>query len=342
MHTPKLVMSALLLLTILLPAYSEVSVFLVTRGVSDDPRLQGIITRTVAIELEKAGLSARQKSEEDATGSTDPFFSRAAELDAPFLMIVDGELSDSTLSVAMSFYRTRKRTQLGQKRDTFQLGIDLDQRLLSAVRSLLESEEIQTDIAAALKQDTARDRKENPVPAEETARVGAAGPQQPPEASRRLEFGAGAAPVILVGASSDYFRYGVAVDVSALYRFRLFGIDAAGGVDITASRIFPASGLPRGTVYTVGGGPSLQLGSSPLQNERISLRLTGGAAALTARLPDGPLLAKTVAFAQADVRAELRISKRLSAGALLGFLVIFEKDYPVMGVLPGIAVSLLP
>jgi len=325
-----------LLIFALAPVYPEVRVLLQTRGLDSDPRLAGIVERTVAIELERVGLTPLQN--EQPAGDTQLLFKRASELDAAFLMIVKGELANSALKVQMNLFRIRGRTELGERTGSFPLGIELDRHILDTVHSLVQEEGVRAEIEAAVEHDLSqseRGKKEA-----ETAPVPTVASEQT-ESVRGFEFGAGAAPVILVGRSSDYFRYGVAVDFSALYGFRLFGVPAAVGADVTGSRIFPASGLPRGTVYTIGGGPSLQLATSPLQDQRIALRVTTGAAALTARLPDGPLLAKTVMFSRADVRAELRIAPRISVGALVGFLVVFEKDYPVMGVVPGIVVSLL-
>lgn len=319
-------------------AYGEPRAVLEVKGKPEDLRLSEIVARSAAIEAQKAGLALLLKGATvlPATPGTP-----AADSTAEYLLETSFDTSDDTVALAIRLYSADRKNQIAEAQATFPIRLDLDAGLATEFHSFFLKPEVRKAIAAAAEASPPGVSPQSPPKAQPTPGTAppvAVTPDYTVRPGFTLAFSG--APFLLVGSASDYFRYGVRVEAAGGYRFELLHLSAQAQLEVGVVRIFPVPELPQGSVYVVSASAAFQIGTPSNARTSVAFKVAGGPAALTEQLPGGPLRAKTVLSLEGTLNGRVRLSRSLLIGADIGYLTIFESATPVMGIVPGISLTL--
>lgn len=341
-------------------AVAGTAVLEATAGSTGDPRLVSVVEGSVAFEINQVGMVAVPADPASPSGWRMPGLLEAAQrAGAPYVLLVDLSTGEGTLSLTLNMTRAVDGKTLGDRREVFPIDIDLDSAVIAAVRSFFAENSFLNDPApvnALAGGNGASPPKSAPTGLPGSPGAGAAlGPAvgssgtvaapPVPVAERRYttgSFAIGVAPLLLVGETSSFFRYGVTATFSGLWTISSDRLLAAAGLEVGTIRIFPNAGLPNGDVYSFSAGPTLQIQTSFDAPVVLAVRATAGAAVLAVRLPGQPVRATTRPYVGGDLLARVHLSDRLFVGAGVGYLSVFDAGAPVMGVTPSVMFGIRP
>ena len=321
------------LLVFILPAFSQARILVAATGTPSDPKLSSVLERAAMLAAQQSGFAATAWAQPGAAEGSAGSLTRDAEaIGAQFLLTIRFTEEGGSVTTAMSLARVGGSAPLLTRTAGFPFDLDLDARVTAAAHELL----VDPGVEAALRR---AEREAAP-----SGRPAAPAPGRTPQVARKWSpvFSGQAAPLLLIGSGSDYFRYGAAALFFGGVRFPNRSMTIETGLRVGAARIFPIPVLPQATVYTFLGGPEVAIGTSPDAALGAGIRAGGGAAVITLQLPGASLLAKTVPFVDGGVSMTLRALGPLHVGVDLGFLAIFEGGYPIMGVAPALLVGTGP
>ncbi len=343
-----------LLLVLILPAFSQARILVAATGTPSDPKLSSVLERAAMLAAQQSGLAATAWARSGAAAGSAGSLTRDAEaIGAQFLLTIRFTEEGGSVTMAMSLARVGGSAPLLTRTADFPFDLDLDARVTDAAHQLLVDPGVEAALRRAEKEAAPFGRPAPGARVGRTAEPGAAreqaagGPAAAPAPGRTPQvagkwspvFSGQAAPLLLIGSGSDYFRYGAAALFFGGVRFPNRSMTIETGLHVGAARIFPIPVLPQATVYTFLGGPEVAIGTSPDAALGAGIRAGGGAAVITLQLPGASLLAKTVPFVDGGVSMTLRAVGPLHVGVGLGFLAIFEGGYPIMGVAPALLVG---
>lgn len=316
-------------------AFSQPLVYLEAVGSPPEAKLGGVVTGTAKLELMQAGLKPVGSRTAHAPASSDRTFVLAAkESGSPFLFLVRYTSTPEAVVMDLSFVDVTKDRIVKERHETLPLSLDLDSRVASAVQRLIEDPSVREAIARV------------PHTPERAAPPGGAGtvgtpvrPQMTERSSWAFTFSGQASPLLLVGGGSTYFRYGADVSFFGGVQLPVSRISLQTGVQLGATQLFPVPGLLPGSAYLFLAGLEARVGTPPPATVRIGARAGGGAAVIMVQMQGGSPQATTVPFVDGGVAASVRIVGAVALGVELGYLAVFESEYPVMGLAPALTVG---
>ena len=320
-------------------ARTEDSILQIFVAVEADARLEEVLYLAAGVELTRAGLTSRRTevSVTDSSGAIDRGLvaREARRTDADFVLLMVYETRPSEVRIELLLDHSVFDGPLATKSMTSPLDLDLDSRVAAAVRALISEagvERLRTERTAIEGFDLSRRAPPVDPPAAEPVVVPGL-----PEISGP-ELAVTTAGMLVVGAGTSLFRYGVAASLSGGYvpAGRAAGVFM--GARSTAIRFLANANVGGGTLYVVTGGPDLHVGSVYRSPARLALRLSGGiAAVIVAR--EEETLAKSVPFAEVGVFARLPIGRVVAVGMEINYLTVFEPGFPLMCITPALTVS---
>jgi hypothetical protein len=154
-----------------------------------------------------------------------------------------------------------------------------------------------------------------------------------------LVIDADSGPVFVVGKASDTFRYGfdVSCRIGAAFDFGILRLDAA--LRTGYARLSP-TGLVGGALHLVTLGPELGLvlpGSAPL---RFRCRLSFGPLYVAAEASGSEVVGKILPFGSAGLGLDVLPAPRFSIGLELELMVVFERNEPLIALVPVLGLGL--
>ena len=153
-----------------------------------------------------------------------------------------------------------------------------------------------------------------------------------------LVVDADSGPVFVVGQASDTFRYGF--DLSCRIGARL----SIGSLHIDASlrtgyaRLSP-TGLVGGALHLISLGPELGLVLPESSPVRFWCRVGGGPLYVAVEAPGSGVVGKLLPFCSAGMGLDLLPSPRFSIGLGLELMAVFERNEPLIALVPVLGVG---
>lgn len=327
-----------------LAAYGEVTVIVVSLGNPQDPGLSHVISSSAAVQLQQAGLAA--SSGTAAGGATAG--AGAKPNAAAFALFISYSRKGGQLALELSFRDTHTGKTISAFGKTVPFDLNLDTSVSQLVKALIARPEVVDAIKRAEQAAQAQVAKAAPTPAPSGGAlpVETIPPRTAPAAAAgaRWRFVADlhGAPMILVGTASNYFRYGADVSVFTALRLPPQKLSVETGLQVSASQLFSVFGSSDGRVYALSAGPEVRIGNAPGSPAHIGLTASGGASVILAQPAGAGFLAKTDPYVGAGINATMKIFRSVTLGVEIGSRVIFEERYPIVAVLPALAVGFSP
>lgn len=332
-------LGVVLLFVIAFSLGAEEAVLQILIGSPPDARLEEVLYLAAGVELTRSGLDSRRirTSLVADSGGVDreSIEQQARESDTPYVLLIEYAPRDATIEIDLSLYNTASELPVASRQLVSPIDIDLDGRVGSAVRDLIEDAGLQRERSA-------------------TTSVEGIGLDQPPDSPvieggavvmtgsvSGLEIGVNTAGLFLLGAATEYFSYGVAGSLSGGYAPDSDAVGATFGGRASVIRVFPDEGVEGGNLHIVTAGPEALVGTRYRAPARLGVRASGGVAVLLVSRSE-ETLAKTVPYVEAGIGARLPLSPLFAIGIEINYLFVMEEGFPVMGLSPSITVSMEP
>lgn len=319
---------------------------------TEDPGpLSDVTRRSMAVELERAGLNVESREISPDEGmNAQELSSMAASAEAQYVAELRFASSGANASFEMALYDGETGTSLSRlDRENVPVELEYDTVVARSARALLAEAGIQFDrpgpeseVASTAPGSTAETQDPGfgqvPVPSGPL-------PDQPRGAApgeNGFVFGAGVAPALVTGEASDYLKFGFLASLSGGYRLRGRGLSVGLGLLAGAGRLYPEGAASDIDLYLVPFGPSIRVETSSSVALRVGIRGSGGAALLSVSGgPEGDL-AKLVPYALGGVEISYQIARRFLLRLESNYAVFFEEVYPIMAFTPSLAVEWQP
>lgn len=342
-----------------LASHAQTRILIESSGGAEARGLAGIVERCAVLALERAGFAPARGS---GAGEDPP---EALLLCSSSLAAGGYELSLELRSAAEG------QALLAEARLSGPLTLDLDERLIEEVSALVALSGLEPGPPPAPRPAVAS------LPGDAAPRAGAAAPASAsaeapvlarapaggeavlmtgpvpisaggealvipqsggPPALSRLGLGLSTAPVLVVGAASDYFRFGFDASCSLGYSFRFGSFSLEAGLRAGYALLYSA-GQVGGEVHLASLGPEFR-GRWPAEG-RLSAFLRAGLGPLyLAVAPEtGETLGKILPACSAGLGLEFLPSPGFSLGLEVGLLAVFERNLPLLGLAPGLVAA---
>lgn len=338
-----------------LASHAQTRILIESSGGAEARGLAGIVERCAVLALERAGFEPARAGGEGAPEA---------------LLLCSASLSESGFELSLELRSAGEgQTLLAEALLSGRLSLDLDERLIEEVSALLEASGLEPGPPPAPRPAVASLPEERAPPAGAAASANAEAPvlaRAPaggeavlktgpaplsaggealvipqsggPPALSRLGLGLSTAPVLVVGAASDYFRFGFDASCSLGYSFRFGSFSLEAGLRAGYALLYSA-GQVGGEVHLASLGPEFR-GRWPAEG-RLRAYLRGGLGPLyLAVSPEsGETLGKLLPFCSAGLGLEFRPSPGFSLGLEVGLLAVFERNLPLLGLAPGLVAA---
>lgn len=332
----RLVIGLATLLVAALGVTADEAVLQVLIGSPPNARLEEILYLASGVELNRAGLTSRRMST-SPQGDSDAANRRMIEAEAragqtSYVLLVQYAPGDTTIAVDFTLYESFGEAPVATAELQSPIDIDLDRRVADEVRDLLAEAGVRGErTSATTVEGIGLASSAGPAPGSAVALTPVSG----------LEFGVMTSGLLVVGAATEYFRYGVAGTLSGTYAPSFSGVGASFGARSSVIRVFSDEGVEGGALYVITAGPEAFVGSRYRGPTRIGARASAGAAVLMVSR-EAETIAKTVPYVDAGVAARLPLGALFSIGLEVNYLVVLERGFPLMGFSPSITVSMEP
>ncbi|HUV09135.1 MAG TPA: hypothetical protein VMX75_15480 [Spirochaetia bacterium] len=341
---------------------------------------QKVISDTVQLELERAGLLAMSESEiNDPTGLNSIELRKGVEQDAlyefgrkngaDFVLASLFSITGSVIEIEFSWYDVSERRLSARiaKRGRIDLALDV---VISAAM-----EEILKRVESRLAGFSRRSPAEKPVEAgERQARSRETGDKQSgaPEGAgsgtegqsglvkggleqgeavekveetgkrdyKRFEFTLGFAPFLTIGEASDYFKLGISPYFYAGYRFLTPAGLVALGIHAGFNRFDAQGNAASSSNFLIPLGGDIRFIMGYDSLVGIFFRAAGGAALFTVNVEGAGSYSKFIPYAWAGIGINLNLSPAFGVAVEASYAVFFEGAFPIMGFTPSVNLSL--
>jgi len=154
-----------------------------------------------------------------------------------------------------------------------------------------------------------------------------------------LVVDADSGPVFVVGQASETFRYGfdVSCRVGAAFGFGILRLDAA--LRTGYARLAP-TGLVGGALHLITLGPEIGLVLPQSAPVRFKCRVGCGPLYVAAEATGSEVVGKLLPFGSAGMGLDFLPSPRFSIGLELELMVVFERNEPLIALVPVLGVGL--
>ena len=154
-----------------------------------------------------------------------------------------------------------------------------------------------------------------------------------------LVVDAGSGPVFVVGEASGTFRYGfdVSCRVGAAFGFGILRLDAA--LRTGYARLSP-TGLVGGALHLVTLGPEIGLVLPESAPVRFRCRLAFGPLYVAAEATGSEIVGKILPFGSAGLGLDFLPSPHFSIGLELEMMAVFERNEPLIALVPVLGLGL--
>lgn len=339
-------MSALLLLaTVLAPqAFAQNRVLQLVLTEDKGP-VTDVTKRSMAVELERAGLQVESREAPTDGMSPEELFSLAEAADAQYVAELRFDSAGETASFGMVLYDGATGASLASlDKENVPLELEYDTVVARSARALLAEAGVRFDRVDAGEESMAlpaTDESADPgfsqVPV--SPEPPGVGREEPAIGENGFAFGVGIAPALVTGDASDYLKFGFLASLSGGYRFRGSGMTV--GLDLLAgaAKLYPEGLASTLDLYLLPFGPSLRVESSSSAALRVGVRTSGGAALLA--VSGGPQgdLAKLVPYALGGVEISYQVARSVLLRLESNYAVFFEEVYPIMAFSPSLSVE---
>ena len=336
-----------LLATVFAPqAYAQNRVLQLVLTEESDPRLTDITRRSMAVELERAGLDveSRERSPTDGMGPEE-LRSLAESADVQYVAELRLDSGGESASFVMALYDGETGVSLARlDRRNVPLELEYDTVVARSARSLLAEAGVRFDRPAATTETAVSPEgqdpgfQQTPLPPEGPSR----GVAEPAIDESGFTIGAAVAPALVTGEASDYLKFGFLAALSGGYRIPWPGMTVDLGLLAGIGRLYPEESASGIDVYLLPFGPSARVESSSSAALRVGARVSGGAALLSVRGGPQGDLAKLVPFALGGVEISYQLPRSFVLRLESNYTVFFENVYPIMAFLPSLAVEWRP
>jgi hypothetical protein len=324
----------LALLILHLQSYAQARILIESRFQTGGEGLSGIVERCAAFAAGLEGFEAAYPG-----GSPDEA-SLAAVLRCDSIL----DKGDYRLKLAL-FAPGEDQAALAELGLSGRLSLDFDDRLIAAVRELVSAASLEpsrTSAEIAWSGRAGEALLEEPPVAEPEPSVLVLQPPASPTPSipspLRFALSLTSAPLFILGAASEYFRYGI--DGSCFFglRFDASALELEAGLRAGYDLVYSA-GLVAGELHLASLGVELR-GSWPAAGLfSLRLRAGGGPLYLAAASESAGLLGKVLPFCSAGLGFDFKPSAGFTLGLETGFLVVFERNLPLFGLAPGLSAA---
>jgi hypothetical protein len=297
--------------------------------------LEVIIIEALTIELERAGLTGIEAVLKDGpivwTDETVLQYAESVKTDFVLAARYSYEQSDNVQLELRWYDVQQKRLTTAVRRDV-KIDLFTDDVIAAAVQEILDR--ISGRLGEVM---AAKPPLQEPTPERTPERV-QSGPK--PAVPHLFEFAVGFSPFLAMGPAKDYFQAGILPSFYGNYRFAtaagIFGV----GLYIGLSR-FTADGLEASSKVTlIPIGLDIRYTTLEEAFLGLSVHLNGGPAVMLAYFDHTAPLSKIVAYIQGGVGLNLHLGRRLILVFDLGYLLFFERPYPIMGFTPALFAAL--
>ena len=331
-----------------LASHALTRILIESRGGAEARGLSGIVERCAALALERAGFEAYRGGGE---GEGPP----------EAILLCSSSLAEGSFELSLELRSAGEgQALLAEALLSGRLALDLDERLIEEISALLADSGLEPGTPPG------------PPPAASAPRAGpaplagspgaASAPAQPlgeapvlarasaggeplvipragaPGSASRLGLGLSTAPVLIVGAASDYFRFGFDAACSLGYSFRLDAFSVEAGLRAGYALLYSA-GQVGGEVHLASLGPELRARWPAEGRLGAVLRAGLGPLYLAVSPEGGETLGKLLPFCSAGLGLEFRPGPGFSLGLEVGFLAVFERNLPLLGLAPGLSAA---
>ena len=276
-----------------------------------------ILYLTIGVQLANAGFSSTRTSDGAQYTLVVGYVSRKTEADIDFALFAsaDGE------------------RPLAETAFLLHIDYSLDSEVAAAVDRLLELADLNGDPG----QNPSR------VSAIEGVFSRGIGAEMSPDeilaaTALRLDTSLGLGGIVFFGWMTDYFHYGATSAVSFAVRKPWKSWNFSLGARCTGTRVFNDSGVKGGPLYLSTAGADIGAGTGYRWPFILSAAASGGAAVITVA-GDDQTLSKTVPYADAGARIRLPVGRGFFAGVDVRYLLVFDTDVLIMGVVPVLSIS---
>jgi hypothetical protein len=337
----------LALLILPLPSYAQARILIESRFQTGGEDLSGIVERCAALAAGREGFEAIYSGENPDGAASAAVLRCDSSLDQ----------GDYSLSLAL-FAPGEDQTALAEAGLSGRLSLDFDDRLIAAVCELISAASLEPSRERAAVTDSEPeapldesldaeppDAEPEPValvvrspvspapsiPSPVGARVDRASPS-------RFALSFASAPLFVLGAASDYFRYGI--DSSCFFglRFNHSAVELEAGLRAGYDLVYSA-GQVEGELHLASLGVELK-GIWPAEAPfSLRLRAGGGPLYLAAASESAGLLGKVLPFCAAGLGLDFRPSAGFTLGLEAGLLAVFERSLPLFALAPGLSAA---
>jgi len=286
-----------------------------------DKKFEDLLYLILGVELLKAGFSSTKVSEK-----------------SDYVLMTDYKLKDQEAEVCFRLYNAKNPEKpLAEQKETWQIDYSLESQVSKAVQSLIthagigSRPEKEPVIEGVLAESPKVEQADVPISAEP--------PKQPDRETigrtePYFETSLGLGGIMLLGDITKYVHYGITGSLKADIMFPKDGYSVAAGIRITSSRMFNNSGVEGGPLLISTIGPNVQFGTSLRMPYYAAIAVSGGAAVLS--ILEGTPLHKTVPYVDIGIHARIPVGKGFFTGADVRYLLVFDSDILIMGIVPGL------
>lgn len=332
-----------------LASHAQTRILIESRSETEGRGLAGVVERCATLALERAGFEPAFAAG-DAAPAASLFCSSSLEGGGFELLL---ELRSSSEGQAL----------LAEARLAGRLSLDLDERLIEEIAALVAGSGLEPGPRRAPPLATAGAPPAGDSPpgtttgalapfallpgaealAGDAAALPGASPSTLPAAGgsaspSRLGLDLSSAPVLVVGAAAEYFRFGFDASCSLGYSFRLDAFLLEAGLRAGYALLYSA-GQVGGEVHLASLGPELRVRWPVEGRFRALLRLGAGPLYLAVAPEAGESLGKVLPCCAAGLGLEFRPSPGFSLGLEVGILAVFERSFPLVGLAPGLVAA---
>ncbi len=281
-----------------------------------DAQLEDILYLSIGVRLARAGFSSTRTAER-----------------APYLLRIAyvSRFAAADVSLTLESAGLRDRI-LGETKFRLVLDYDLDAVIATAIDELLQSSGILSPDGASAQEGSA-------IQGLLTAPSKVAMSPDELLAATALRFSAAVAlgGMVVVGDLTDYFRYGVSGMAGFSARLPRKEWSFSLGVRVLGTRLINDEGVSGGPLYLSSVGVDAQFGTGYKHPYRLSAAASCGLAVLSVA-DGGETLHSSVPYADAGITYQLPLGSSLFAGLDIRYLVAFDSDHAIMGVVPLLTV----
>jgi hypothetical protein len=316
-----------------------------------DPRLTDITRRSMAVELERAGLEVETRESPPTDGlGPDELRSLAESAEVRYVAELRLDTYGTAADFRMALYDGETGSALARlDRRNVPLELEYDTVVARSARSLIAEAGIRVEAPAAQQAPPTAQTADSPEGEDPGFRQIPATPEAPPPVAvqspideRGFSVGAAIAPALVTGRASDYLKFGFLAALTGGYRIPWPGMTLELGLLGGVGRLYPEDSASGIDVYLVPFGPSIRVESSSSTALRVGARVSGGAALLSVQgAPQGDL-GKIVPYALGGVEVSYRLPRSFVVRLESNYTIFFEEVYPVMAFSPSLAVEWRP